>query len=113
MLSRFLSCELKRFHRKHYLRYPIPAGLWVKTCSVSGLLVLNQRLQSLVEAHHQVHHISIPFRTVCQDLSTAMKPLKSPICGHRNKEDAEQEVFYQMLKGLVEKEEARKILEKV
>lgn len=39
-----------------------------------------------------------------------MKPLKSHICGHRNKEDAEQEVFNQMLK---EKEEDTKILEKV
>lgn len=32
-------------------------------------------------------------RVVCQDHGTAMKPLKSHVCGHGNKGDAELEVF--------------------
>lgn len=55
------------------------------------------------------HSHVILYRIMCQDHSTAMKPLKSHICGHGNKEDAEQEVFHHRLKGL----EKERILEKV
>lgn len=49
------------------------------------------------------HSHVVLHRTVCQDHSTAMKPLKSHSCGHGNKEDAEQEVFHHRLKGLPER----------
>lgn len=52
-------------------------------------------------------------RIVCQDHGTAMKPLKSHICGHGNKEDAELQVFYHRLKGLEQREDIKELLEKV
>lgn len=77
----------------------------MKTCSVSGLLLPNQKVS---KPHGKTPTGSprfpvVLYRVVCQDHGTAMKPLKSHVCGHGNKGDAELEVFHHRLKGLAGK----------